>query len=846
VPQEFGLYRQVLASWIKTHMVGATMWPKLTSDSADPDHLVDAASQIRTCTAFIHLAGKRNGPIPLPEQVHRLQRYLQLPENMFDKPLSVAQIEYQIARYLEKPVLTLVSAPDCCPTPIIVCETSEIQDLQASHLRVLNAAKQFSGLLDLKREVASWLRLPDYSAKPDNVSSTPLAGKPPTHQHFLTTAAARAKSYSACLYARCNGATSVQSALASLVGADALCLPQRASNLVEIKAAAAELWLKQNPGWLLILDGIIGSEKEKHANALIRTSGKFGTMLALPAIPSIPVPAEFVPGILKFSDDSIESQLRSSPELSQAAQEIADALVWFTGDPMPLEFLELVPLDVQGAFRENAVMELGNAELIRIDVGCQQFWTDSRAMRLHQESISAARAFTGLQGAVSWLNALFKAVPAVYHGSLIFFEPHVRNVLLSAERNCLIQGTGRLGVYFSKLIAGSLTQEETIASCRKALEADEKCYGAGHAEVADRLLDLSDTLGFSPHPHHREEAERIAWQAVSIKENRRGTRSLEVVNALDRLASALVSNRKIADAERVYERALTIAVDFREPPSMTVAALFNQVASFMSTQKEPEGALEFYTEARKMLVQLGAEAIYARMGLDYNLSRTLLHLGRSAEAIKTLESLIAEEERECGPDCYRAGISLDLLASVLYTEKRFDDCEPILQRALKIIETCEGAESYSVAALTGRLANLKENFGEYEKAIDLRYRSLRTLEQLPHSQGNFNSYFDVLLKLLDLLLQEHRDADAEQAAFKGIQYSNRHEDSFQKAAAVGHYAYTLYMTLQFERACTQYKYAYALMVERCGKDHQAATIFAEMIHRTANRVPPPSRRNHNG
>ena len=97
-------------------------------------------------------------------------------------------------------------------------------------------------------------------------------------------------------------------------------------------------------------------------------------------------------------------------------------------------------------------------------------------------------------------------------------------------------------------------------------------------------------------------------------------------------------------------------------------------------------------------------------------------LGRLPEAAEALKEAQTAFDKVRGPDDPRNSDPLVRLAQVYYQQKAYSDAEPLLLRALGLLDATGQESAYTVIALTG-LAEVYQSQGNYAKALPRRVRA---------------------------------------------------------------------------------------------------------------------------
>ena len=261
------------------------------------------ADYVRACDLVIHLVGDACGARPTPEHVRTMFTHLGVPAPQPLPERSYTQWEYDLAQQFQRSTFCYFATPETprdCALP--VAQSKQDAQLQREHRqRIEDSGKHresFSGHIDLAKRVFYDLgigpdkkinNLPfksigslfkgreDFLAQlretlaggehRDNLKIAAIITKPTAATvHGLggigkTRAAIEyahkyADEYTALLFVQADTPEGLQQNIASLCGSLVLDLAEKGAKETEVQVAAVLQWLKQHPGWFLILDNV--------------------------------------------------------------------------------------------------------------------------------------------------------------------------------------------------------------------------------------------------------------------------------------------------------------------------------------------------------------------------------------------------------------------------------------------------------------------------------------------------------------------------------------------------------------------------------------------------------------
>ena len=114
---------------------------------------------------------------------------------------------------------------------------------------------------------------------------------------------------------------------------------------------------------------------------------------------------------------------------------------------------------------------------------------------------------------------------------------------------------------------------------RVLAQKTKQVHGRSHPQYAMALsnLALAHDLGDEP-----ENAERLYWEAAEIIEATLGTNSLIMGSVLNNLAAAVFAQCRLAEAERIYARALSVLSQNLKPTHRDIRAAKNNIRKIRS------------------------------------------------------------------------------------------------------------------------------------------------------------------------------------------------------------------------------------------------------------------------
>lgn len=328
----------------------------------------------------------------------------------------------------------------------------------------------------------------------------------------------------------------------------------------------------------------------------------------------------------------------------------------------------------------------------------------------------------------------------------------------------------------------------------RALQLFEESLGPEHLSVAGtawqlgRLYHLNPELG--------QKAEGFFKRAAEIYERAHGPDHLDVAESLYRLADHYRSINWQAEAEPLYQRAMTIIDAHPEPMGFETFWMRSGYTEFLrETDREAEAkALEEkwgQWNAFEETLRANVEKREATLGADhpdfatslYELAGACFFEQKYGEAEEYYQRALEIREKVLGPDHPDIAESLSGVARMYRFRERFEEAGELVARAAAIQERAFGREHPEYAHALEYQALLAEDLGEpdrteefYRSALEIYQKALGEesrdfIEGLYHfasfftRQERFSEAERVLRDLLRLAEKEVDVADLEKADY---------------------------------------------------------------------------------
>ena len=244
---------------------------------------------------------------------------------------------------------------------------------------------------------------------------------------------------------------------------------------------------------------------------------------------------------------------------------------------------------------------------------------------------------------------------------------------------------------------------------------------AGIAEPTVRLMNDAATLFQDKAQFAR--AEPLLVQALTLQEARFGPDHPEVATSVHNLAHLLWTTGRMAAAEPLLGRAVAIRERSLGPADPALASSLNGLAVVLKNTNRAEMAEPLYRRALA-IDQASLGAGHPNLARDLSNLGNLLHqLNRTAEGVPLLRRAVAVAEAYYGPDHPKVALRHNNLGVLLAASGNFAEAEQMRRRALAIDETHFGPDHPNVARDLGNLAASLYNLQRYPEAEPLLRRA---------------------------------------------------------------------------------------------------------------------------
>ncbi len=596
--------------------------------------------------------------------------------------------------------------------------------------------------------------------------------------------------YSALLFVVADSPAALEANLAALCGPRILNLPEQEAKETAVQAGAALRWLRDHPGWFLILDNVDTPEAQEAVGALLG-SIPAGHIVITSRL------ADWPAGVAALDLDVLDPASSAAFLLERTegrrlpctddpavAAKIAGML---DGLALALEQCAayvrqrrcaLADYVAEWEGRRVAVLAWHDARksqyprslAVTFDTSLAQLTPDARTL-LHM---------------LAWLSPEPLPVSAV-EKMPAFADPRARLIELDHLHLVRLAPDGATCAVH-RLLQEIARQHQPEAQPPALLAAlawmDDQYVGdpedvrswpvlvpltphaiavattaadRGIAGPTARLLNQTATLLQTQASYTA--AEPLFRRALAMDEKSHGPEHSKVAIRLNNLGTLLQETNRRVEAEPLMRRALAIVEKSCDMEDPELAMPLNNLAQLLKATNRLAEAEPLMRRALA-IVEKSHGPEHPEVAIHFtNLAQLLQATNRLVEAEPLMRRALAIVEKSYGPEHPEVAIRLNNLATLLYGSRYLAEAEPLMQRALAIFESSLGSEHPNVAAQLSNVAQLLQATNRLKEAEPLMRRALAIVEK---SYGPEHPVVAVHLNnLAGLLFDANRFAEAE-------------------------------------------------------------------------------------
>lgn len=831
---------------------------------------------VRACDCVIHLVGEQDGygiGDITPEHLARLYSRWGLAVPADVPARSYTQWEYWLARHHQRPTLVYFLTPPAGTPPA----PAPTHTAQAVHRQAIRATgehrKAFGTAHQLVREVFHDLGLePDYKA--NTLPYAPLGSLFKGRADFLaklraalgevqyaghgrhaaiTSGAAatmhglggigktraavefahqHGHEYTALLFLPSDSPTQLHDSLARLCGV--LQLPEADVPQQPEQVQAALAWLRQHPGWLLILDNVDDEPAARAVSELLGQLRAAGQVIITSRISQWPGDVTALGLDVLRPEDAADFLIeRTAGKRARAATEAADH-----ADALAIGHdLGHLALALEQAGAYIAATNLSLAQYRKAWVANHDAvlgWFDERVMHYPKSvaitwQTSVKKLGLQAQTLLNWLAWLApKPIPAVLAEGTIttpLGTGLIVNALAELARYSLVtwEEPDRTSFMVHQLVQ-DVTRQKVAVRGWWLMRWFRKRMRIGNIKPALHWIN-DDFVGDPQDVRNWPILERLLPHALAVASyaNEAGI-ATPTIRLLNQSAQLLDAKYHMRDAEVIMRQALAISMISFGPNHSNVAACLNNLATLLYATNRMGEAEPLMRQALAV-----SEACFGPDHPDVairlnNIGILLRDTNRLGEAEPLMRRALAIDEATFGLNDPKVARGLNNLAQLLYATSRLGDAETMMRRALAIVEVSFGPDHPEMATCLNNLAQLVQATNRFGEA-ELLMRQALVIDEDSFEPNHPNVARD-LNNLSALLFITNRLAEAEPLMRRALAIveAGFGSDHPQVAIRLINLAALLQANNQMEEAESLMRRALAIDEASFGPDHpQVAT-----------------------
>ena len=273
-----------------------------------------------------------------------------------------------------------------------------------------------------------------------------------------------------------------------------------------------------------------------------------------------------------------------------------------------------------------------------------------------------------------------------------------------------------LGVWYQRM--GRHPEGEQ--ALRRALAI---CTRLQHAQARTCAVILNNLAGLLSDMGQDEEAEPLLLQALQLHRKYVGNVHRDVAFTLNNLALILERGDRLDEAEAMHREALDIKKQLYGETHPSVAISYGNLALLMHARQQYRDAMPYFRRALDIAQADGTNNRHPLGIFSSNQARTQLAMGDDDAAGVSLDKALAALGDHYDADHWRMAQVDSLRGEWLLRSGRLDDAEPLLRRAVPILEQQKGEDSWYALEAAARLEALEAMKTASEKAPESRATS---------------------------------------------------------------------------------------------------------------------------
>jgi len=246
--------------------------------------------------------------------------------------------------------------------------------------------------------------------------------------------------------------------------------------------------------------------------------------------------------------------------------------------------------------------------------------------------------------------------------------------------------------------------DQAEAPIREALKIRLAVFGEEHRETATSKNELAQWLF---ERGQVDEAVRLARENVATSERVLGASHANVAVAKGNLGQMLLAQGDAAGAEALLSESLEVTRRVFGETHAQVAGALNNLSLVVEAQGRLDEARGLLERALAIVRDTGTADSPRGLSITTNLSRIRIALGQAKQAEPALRQVLAARQSSLSARDWRIGQAQSLLASSLFSQKRYAEAEPLMVAADELLPDRAGMRGREKRANRDRLARLR-------------------------------------------------------------------------------------------------------------------------------------------
>jgi serine/threonine protein kinase/tetratricopeptide (TPR) repeat protein len=294
--------------------------------------------------------------------------------------------------------------------------------------------------------------------------------------------------------------------------------------------------------------------------------------------------------------------------------------------------------------------------------------------------------------------------------------------------------------------------------------------GPDHPDTLHSMSNLATAHGMAG---RFNDALPLFEQALKLRQAKLGREHHDTLVSMSNLAHAYQAAGKLQDAVQMYEEALQLLKARVGPEHPTTLLVMNNLAGAYQVAGRLGDAVVLFAQTLKLRQEKMGDSHPETLTTMHNLALAYQAAGRHDDALPLFEKALKLRKDTLGaehPDTLR---SLNAVAVAYQYMGRLKEAEPLFRAAVVGARTKLGLASAATQTYLGNLARCHEALGQPEKAEPL-WRELAEFWK-DKAEANWLPFAQSLTALGMNLLQQHRDAEAEQPLRQSLAIVQKHQ-----------------------------------------------------------------------